>query len=91
MATFNGHFILLFLSALQFLVNGQHFDTKVEDRDYLDNVQTKVDTHLETATQTLIQEGSIMEGITERFVHAKMKQNLFSVSQFKISNLFNLN
>lgn len=74
----------LFLNALLYSTYGQHFDGSVEDKTYLDNVHLQVGRALQLATSNLVAESTALRQITEDFLLAKMKENLFKVSEFTL-------
>lgn len=71
--------VVLLVSCLLGLAVGQYFDPDLSDKDYLDNLQMKIEVEVNTTREDLYAQAKVIEDITKQFVAAQLKENLFIV------------
>ena len=68
--------------SLAALTHSQFFDSEVDDKTYLDQIEQDISTQVDNSAAELLERTKIAEKITKSYIAAKLKVNVFKVSLF---------
>ena len=69
----------ILVSLINSFAQGQYFHPNIEDKKYLDRIETDVSGDIQRVRKDLINQAHVVEDVTTVFIGAKLKQNLFKV------------
>jgi hypothetical protein len=76
---FLSQLFLLLATSLCFSI-AQYFDPNIDDKTYLDTLQTRLQMEVNATKMELVIQAKITEMVAKKFVTAQLKENLFIVS-----------